>query len=166
MLGTPRDSKMQPNLPALARPGACCRVNHPTKRKLAEEHPGLHNLPAPVGVPVRIRAFLVWVAVVLLCAPTGLTAAGRAAASIGKGAVSLLPGASFRTLAPVSITPEPDPVPLAGEAELFDDSPLAPSLLLLAAWLPIAGGLLALAMEGTSAKARRAPQPGGEISLD
>ena len=59
-----------------------------------------------------------------------------------------------------------DETPLSAEPEMFDDSPLDLSLVLLAAWLPIAGAMLALATEGTSPNARPEREPGGEISLD
>ncbi len=52
------------------------------------------------------------------------------------------------------------------EPEWFDDSPLDTDLLVLAAWLPIAAAVLAVAMEGGSPKARPAREPGGEPSLD
>ncbi len=56
--------------------------------------------------------------------------------------------------------------PAPAQAELYDDSPLDINVLLLAAWLPIASALLALAMEGPGPRVRRARAPGGEPSLD
>ena len=58
-----------------------------------------------------------------------------------------------------------DDSPVVG-VELFDDSPLDLDIVLLAGWLPIAGALLALAMECTSPSVRPAHEPGEQPSLD
>lgn len=117
---------------------------------------------------MRNLACLVCVGIPVLFAPS-LLAAGDAAASSGIER-SLLPGvANVRALPAISVlarnaAPAQDS-PLAG-AEIFDDSPLDLNIILLAGWLPIAGALLALAMEGTSPSMSRAREPGEEPSLD
>jgi hypothetical protein len=96
-------------------------------------------------------------------------AASEAAASSSSDVASAPFAANAGALPAISIMAR-DPLqandPLVAEGELFDDSPLDLNLLLLAAWLPIAGAVLALIMEGSSPKIGRAREPGGEPSLD
>lgn len=58
--------------------------------------------------------------------------------------------------------------PLVLDADLSQDSPLSAEIFLLAAWLPIAGCLLALALEGTVRHSQSEKARGGdtEVSLD
>ncbi len=115
---------------------------------------------------MRARACLVCIAVVVLFAPSFLTA-GEAATSSSRERMSVPP--AVRALPAIS-TLARDPLPAAEpppeQAELLDDSPLDLNVILLAAWLPVAAALLALAMEGGDPKVRRARQAGGEPSLD
>ncbi len=115
---------------------------------------------------MRKQACLVCIAVLLVFAPP-LLAGGEAAGSAGSDNSLVPAAASARALPPISMVAReslqaqepPDP-------ELFDDSPLETELLLLAAWLPIAAAVIAVAMEGGSPTARQAREPGGEPSLD
>lgn len=105
---------------------------------------------------------------VVLVAP--LLAAGQAAASSNGDPMAAPAAANARALPPISVMRH-DPLqseePSAPvQAELLNDSPIDINLLLLAAWLPIAGALLALAMEGPGPKVRRARAPGEAPSLD
>jgi hypothetical protein len=99
-----------------------------------------------------------------------LLAAGEAATASSREQSSVPTVANAHTLPAISIMVR-DPLqaeepPAPAQAERFDDSPLDIDVLLLAAWLPIAGALLALVMEGPGPKVRRARAPGGEPSLD
>lgn len=112
---------------------------------------------------MRNRACLVWIAVLMVCAPTGIVAASEAAASSSGEPLSVPSTMSLRSLPTISIVARE---PLPAEVEPVENPPLDLNLILLAAWLPIAGALLALAMESTSPDLRRAREPGGETSLD
>lgn len=114
---------------------------------------------------MRKQACVVCIAVLVVLVPS-LLAAGEAAASSGSG--KLVPVvANARALPAISVMArESSQAQGPAEPEWFDDSPLDTDLLVLAAWLPIAGAVIAVAMEGGSPKMRRAREPGSEPSLD
>ncbi len=115
-----------------------------------------------MGGPVRKQACLVCIVVLVVLALPRL-AAGEAAASSGRE--SLVPTvANPRALPAISLMDQV--APDSPEPEWLDDPPLDTGLLMLAAWLPIAGAVIAVAMEGGSPKVRSAREPGSETSLD
>lgn len=114
---------------------------------------------------MRIRACLVCIAVLVMVAPS-LVMAGEAAGPTSSAGLSVASARDLPAISALAHDPLQNATAESGAPEIFEEPPLDDNILLLAAWLPIAAALLALAMESTSPAAGPAREPGRQPSLD